>query len=273
MNAAGLPADKLSAGIVSFARFFSLPLKPELMASIRRQSLSPETPAPGRETLSLAVAAAESKGVELRPKGLEWFASAINPEWQQQDSEERERRDRRHKKHGQENPPPQTRPLSADGLKKMALESAESALALLNKLPGKNGQHWMVFPFSFDEAGREFRVSLRILLSADKQPPNNVIRMALDIAESAVFSEAAQKSDETGRRWLFVMNLAQGPRSKLSVYLQPELLSKALESFTGELARAMEMPREYISVKKWTESFPCESGGGEHSLHSINEAV
>ena len=263
IKAAGLPADKLSASIVSFARFFSLPLKPELMASIRRQSLSPETSAPGRETLSLAAAAAESKGVELRPKGLEWFASAIDPDWRRQDPEERDRRERRHKKHNQENAP-KIGTLSAVGLKEMVLESAEkyspsAVAALLNKLPGKNGQRWMVFPFDFCESGREFRVSLRILLSADNQTPNNVACMALDIAESE-------------RRWLFVMNPAKDPRTrrgiapgvvgvaaKLTVYLQPELPPTA-------------MPREHISIKKWTETFPCETGG-EHLLRSINEAV
>jgi hypothetical protein len=243
INAAGLPADKLSASIISFARFFSLPLKPELMASIRRQSLSPESSAPGRETLSLAAAAAESKGVELRPKGLEWFAEAIDPDWRRHDPEERDRRERRQKKHEQEK---------------------ETVLAILNKLPSKNGQRWMVFPFDFCESDREFRVSLRILLSADKQPPNNVACMALDITESE-------------RRWLFVMNPTKGKTAsavgKLSVYLQPELPPKAIESFTGQLAQAMEMPPGHISVKKWTESFPCEAGGGDDILRSINEAV
>jgi hypothetical protein len=261
MSAAGLPADKLSAGIISFARFFSLPLKPELMASIRRQSLSPETSAPSRETLSLAAAAAESKGVELRPKGLEWFAEAIDPDWRRQDGEERDRRERRHKKQGQENAPPKIGSLSPSGLKKMALELAEKySTAILNKLPSKNGQHWMVFPFDFCESGREFRVSLRILLSAGKQPPNNVVCMALDIAE-------------TSRRWLFVMNPAKGKVGKLSVYLQPEPPPKAHESFIAELTRAMKMPREHICIKKWVESFPCESGDGEDFLRSINEAV
>ncbi len=37
LNTSGLPADKISSSIISFARFFSLPLKPELMAAIRRQ--------------------------------------------------------------------------------------------------------------------------------------------------------------------------------------------------------------------------------------------
>ncbi|MCL2193748.1 MAG: hypothetical protein FWB78_10170, partial [Treponema sp.] len=44
--AAGLPADRLSASIVSFARFFSLPIKPELMAAIRQQVFSQPMPTP-----------------------------------------------------------------------------------------------------------------------------------------------------------------------------------------------------------------------------------
>jgi hypothetical protein len=245
------------------------------MASIRRQSLSPESSAPGRETLSLAAAAAESKGVELRPKGLEWFAEAIDPDWWQHDPDERDRRDRRHKKHEQENVPLKTRPLSASGLKEMVMESLEkyspetpdsleAALAILNKLPGKNGQRWMVFPFSFVESGREFRISLRILLEGDKKPPNNVACMAMDIAESE-------------RRWLFVMNPAKGKMvsavGRLSVYLQPELPSQSLEAFIGQLAQAMEIPSGHISVKKWTETFPCEAGCEDDLLRSINEAV
>jgi hypothetical protein len=32
--------DKLSASIITFARFFSLPIKPESMAAIRRQAFT-----------------------------------------------------------------------------------------------------------------------------------------------------------------------------------------------------------------------------------------
>ncbi|MCL2265783.1 MAG: hypothetical protein FWC22_07050, partial [Treponema sp.] len=41
--ASGLPPDKLSASIVTFAKFFSLPLKPQVLADIRRQALSQNT--------------------------------------------------------------------------------------------------------------------------------------------------------------------------------------------------------------------------------------
>jgi hypothetical protein len=83
----GLPADKLSASIVSFARFFSLPLDSSLLAKIRRQALVPQQPASlpdgepraaaVREALSFAAAAAASKGVELGKQGLEHYAAAL----------------------------------------------------------------------------------------------------------------------------------------------------------------------------------------------------
>jgi hypothetical protein len=296
--AAGLPMDKLSAFIVSFARFFSLPLKPELMTAIRRQALAPsatpqsavsptappaavstaadnapglETVAKNREALSLAAAAAESKGVELTAQGLEQFAEAIDPDWQKRQNPDERNRKRQHKntdEQEKESAIPKTSLFSAAGIKEMALHAAEKnpLLALLNKLPGKNGQRWMAFPFSFSEDGREYKVSLRILLETEHQTSNHAVRMALDIAEN-----------ETGHRWLFVAN---GPNkygmpaaSGLTVYLQPELPPQARASFADTLSGLMEIPLERISVKTRPESFPCESGGTDDLLCAINEAV
>ena len=288
--AAGLPTDKLSASIVSFARFFSLPFKPELMAAMRRQALAPsataappvvsptaesasdlEIVAKNREALSLAAAAAESKGVELDPKGLEQFAEAIDPDWQKrQDPDERNRKRQRDNSDEQEkeNTVPKTGPLSASGVKEMALSAAEKnpLLAVLNKLPGKNAQRWMAFPFSFNENGREYKVSLRILLDTIDSTSNRAVCMAVDIAES-----------ETGQSWLFVIN---GPNrhgkvaaSGLTVYLQPELPSQAAASLARELSTLMEIPPERVAVKNRTESFPCESGGTDDWPLAVNEAV
>jgi hypothetical protein len=295
ITAAGLPMDKLSASIVSFARFFSLPLKPELMAAMRRQALTPSPTAPAagtpsavsptaenvldleivaknREALSLAAAAAESKGVGLDPKGLEQFAEAIDPDWQKRQNPDERNRKRQHKnpdEQEKENAVPKTGSLSAASIREMALHAAgkNPLLAILNKLPGKNAQRWMVFPFNFNEDGREYKVSLRILLETDdSRLSQRAVGMAVDIAES-----------ETGRSWLFVAN---GPNyrginaaSGLTVYLQPELPPKAVASLTRELSNLMEIPPERISVKNRTESFPCESGGTDDWPLAINEAV
>jgi hypothetical protein len=303
--AAGLPTDKLSAAIVSFARFFSLPLKPELMAAIRRQALSPSLMAPSgtaaaskmatpstaspvtmptvaenvsdlnaaaknREALSLAAAAAESKGLELDPKGLEQFAEAIDPDWQKRqnpDGRGRQRKDSDEREKG--NTTPQSEHLSASGIKEMAFESAEKdpLLAILNRLPGKNGQRWIVLPFGLSEDGREFNVSLRILLETLDELSNQAACMTLDIAESG----------EIERRWLFVLNgpnrQGEAAAARLTVYLQPELPPTALASLTRELSLLMAIPPERVSVKNQTESFPGESGCMNDWSRTINEAI
>jgi len=289
---AGLPADKLSASIVSFARFFSLPIKPELMASIRRQALAqPQSAAvqsdlvmqttaesasdlgtavKSKEALSLAAAAAESKGVELNQKGLEMYVEAIDPDQGRQDSKgqnQRGRRNRNQNENKEEGASLKTISLSASGVEEMALESAgkDPLLCVLNRMPGKNGQRWIVLPFKFSENGREFRVSMRILLET-KNATDRAVCMALDIAESQDI-----ESSFSEKRWLFMLESANSRISRLSVYLQPELLPKARSLFISELSALLEIPHECISVKKW-EHFPCESGGADQ-LRSIDEAV
>jgi len=296
--AAGLPADKLSASIISFSRFFSLPLQPELMAAIRRQAMAtpstatpaaqadlakqaaanaaaenaPETGAAAkiREALSLAAAAAESKGVELHPKGLETFAEAIDPDWRKRENSGGDQRGRRDKNQQQEENAPAK--ITAAGLKQMALEAAEQnpLLAILNRLPGKNGRRWIVLPFTFDEGGREFKVSLRILLEEDQTSSRAACMAAaqvvLDIAESE-------------RRWLFALESTSSPRdanlpaNRLAVYLQPELPPAAHAPFARELSALLEIPPERISIRNRAESFPAESARADDLLRSINEAV
>jgi len=281
--AAGLPADKLSASIISFARFFSLPLKPELMASIRRQAFAPQfaavqlaaaeaesAPDAGlgakvREALSLAATAAESKGVELQPKGLEAFAEAIDPEWQKRQEGGDHQRGRRNKKdeRDEEKAPSKTAPVGASAVEEMALDAAgrDPLLAVLNKLPNKNGQRWIVLPFGFSENGHEFKVSLRILLETE-QAATRAALMALDVAEYA------DESSSPARRWLFVLETA----NSLTVHVQPELPQKVLASLAGELSALLDIPRERVFVKNRTEAFPCESACAQQMPQIDEEA-
>jgi len=295
--AAGLPADKLSASIISFARFFSLPLKSEMMSAIRRQVLAQPSPssatataelikhaatenAPNataakiKEAISLAAAAAESKGVELQPKGLEAFAEAIDPDWRKRQEGEDRKQERRNKngERDEEKAPQKTAAVTAGTLKEMALEAAskDSLLAIMNKLPGKDGHRWIVLPFSFSENDRDFKVSLRILLEAE-QALNRAICMAIDIAEYG----GAENCGE--RRWLFVLEAANDSAQRLTVHTKPELPQKASALFIRELSCLLNIPIERVCVKSLTgnnpeESFPCESGSGD-LLRAIDEAV
>jgi hypothetical protein len=93
VQALGLPRDSLSSSILSFARYFSLPLNPGLMAKIRRESLSAAPAEASRgEALSprsrnaqsaaaFAAAAAAARGLELSREGLAAYAAAIDPDY------------------------------------------------------------------------------------------------------------------------------------------------------------------------------------------------
>jgi len=322
ISAAGLPADKLSASIISFARFFSLPLKPEILKSIRQQTFEaapnaslPETtpaaeesePQPSlttdkwadegsplepksgivfknKEALSLAAAAAEGKGVELQPKGLETYAQAVDPDWRRRDSENGGKGGRRKREDGgkEEVPLQKTAALSAADLEKMALEGAgkDPLLAILNRLPEKDGKRWVVLPFDISDNGREFKVSLRILLETGKTA-DRADCMALDIAIRDV------ESGKNEKRQLFVLE----PGHRLSVYLQegnlrqtadkwsdevevqPEISKKEQAELTSELSSLLGIAPERIFIKTMTEAFPFEADFGNDLLRPIDEAV
>jgi hypothetical protein len=285
ISAAGLPADRLSASIISFARFFSLPLKPELLKNIRQQAFEANAPLPepvpsaeeggpkpgivfkNREALSLAAASAEGKGLELQPKGLEAYAQAVDPDWRRQDGGHGEQRGKRKREDSEkgEDPLQKTAALSAAGVEKIALEGAgkDALLAILNMLPGKDGKRWVVLPFDFSENGREFKVSLRILLDAGKNI-NRADCMALDIAVRDI-----DENGKTEKRRLFVLE----PANRLSVYLQPEISKKERTELIRELSALPGITPERIFIKEKTEEFPFEAGFGNDLLRSIDEAV
>jgi len=287
MRSVGLPADKLSASIVSFARFFSLPLKPEVLKHIRQQAFTmtpnaqssdtargdspPEarTILKSREALSLAASAAEGKGVELQPKGLEAYAKALDPE-SRHDGEQGGRRGRRNKNdddngNDSEVSSQKTAAISAGSLEKTALEAAEKdpLLAILNRLPGKDGKRWIVLPFDFCDSGREFKVTLRILLETGKTG-NRAGCMALDIAIRDIVANGGIE-----KRRLFVLE----PANRLSVYMQPEITQEKQSALVRELSALLEIAPNRIFIKAKTEAFPFEADCGDDLLGTIDEAV
>jgi hypothetical protein len=309
--ALGLPQDKLSSSVISFAKFFSLPLKSQLLTNLRRYALAPPsqtanhysaaantaTAKPAlanitaaentnasfatektRQALSLSAAAAESKGVELTPKGLESYAQAVDPDSRRQDDDrQRRRRNREQDEQEEKNSlrsesvkKPQygevsSPQLTADSLKKMFFENEKQnpLLEILNRLPCKNGQRWIVLPFDFEEADKNYNVSMRVLLD-DERSSNCAVCMALDILESA---ETAPD-----RRWLFVTESANDKLMRVSVYIQDELSQKSNSKFKSELSNLFNIPPEHINIKKIEEPFPYEASFAEN-FSSIDEAV
>ena len=70
-----LPQDGLSRSIVAFARFFSLPLEPKFLNTLRQTALHQAGTA--REAAALGAAAAADKGLKLGDKALSDYAAAI----------------------------------------------------------------------------------------------------------------------------------------------------------------------------------------------------
>jgi len=307
-TALGLPPDKLSSAIISFARFFSLPLKPQLLADLRRYAFMPNTanqssaanaltektlPAnvnamkdandalsseKTRQAFSLSAAAAESKGVELSPKGLESYAEAVDPDSRRQD-ENNQRRRKNREQNEQEEKTIKTESVkkqkqgessanqffTADSIKKMSLEYAEQnpILEILNRLPCKNGQRWIVLPFNFEEGEKNYSVSMRVLLD-DNKSLNHAVCMALDILESA--------ESTPDKRWLFVMDSVNDKPMRVSVYLQDELSQKNNSMFKSELSKLFNIPLEHINIKNTTEPFPYEASFADN-FTSIDEVI
>ncbi|MCL2209254.1 MAG: hypothetical protein FWC19_01260 [Treponema sp.] len=276
---AGLPSDKLSASIVSIARFFYLPLKPQLLADIRRQVLTAEQagvkqtdakqPASlishndvkNRQALALAACAAESKAAELPPKGFELYAETIDPGWQKRRDGEK-RNDKNQNEHqNEENTASKTALVNPSLLKQIALDTAEKnpLLYVLNRLPGKDGQRWLVLPFNFLQDGKQFRVSIRLLLD-ERQAVDRNILMAVDVQINDIEQVKNKNINyEESQRQLFIFETVNGNHSRLTVCFKPDLMPKPELKIKSELSKLLGIPSERIFFKPLSDDFFCEA--------------
>ena len=261
--------------------------------------------AANREALSLAAAAAESKGVKLNVEGLAAYAAAIDPDSRERNSQGRGGRKRQDESPAESEKEKGSRtvsvgsetsaggeaPLSCFDIKETILESAEKdpLLAVLNRLPGKDGRRWIVFPFTYTGCGREFSISMRVLLEGDTPQTIRACQMVLDVAEVVSASAVSVENGETGKRFIFVTESANGADPKIAVYLQSRSSEgefsqnkvvddspQALAEYACELSRCMDIPLDCITVKNSGENFPFEYGCdncGDELLRSINEVV
>jgi hypothetical protein len=269
-----LPQDALSTSILSFMHHFSLPLEQEAAAKIRRLAIPLEQQTgrerPGfREALSLAAASALDKGVELSREALERYAVALSPEAPEEqtgdsgregsddnngnrtasgDSSGNDGREKQENRAGQK-------------LKEQLrlIEGADPLLSLLNRLPGKNGQRWIVLPFTVKEQGAEYRISLRILLDGN-DPKHEAGRLALDAA------------GEKGRH-LFILDRFRDGNSRLRVQVWPARGKRSLNSLKKELSALFNLQTELIQVQNTNEFSQFASDCREEVLLSINKEV
>jgi hypothetical protein len=304
----GLPRDSLSAAILSFARYFSLPLNPGLVAKIRRESLSavpaeapqdealsPRGPE-ARNTAAFAAAAAASKGLELSREGLKAYAAAIDPGYPEKHSGDSagnpgadsgqnsggstgggDSGPGNHKNGEAEDDPRQNaKAASPGGLdrggligpdtlreKILEIEGQNPLLDLLNRVPGKNGERWITLPFAFTQGGREYRVSLRIHLTAPRAELSPGC-LVMDIS-------GGPRDKPVLRRRFIYDTLSGGPR--LQARFWPPEDKGTLRSLQKELSQLFPLQMTHINLKNDEEYNSFVKVFPDDILPTINEEV
>ena len=252
----GFPKDALSAALLVFTRFFSLSADKALIGSLRREILGLiKTSSPGSaeekaalEARAMAAVIATDKGVFLTPGALERYArfltqtsfiTGLMPRTSgdkespssktaaaPQDSREKSLGKSSGKSRGEseeEIPEP-------DELKAIAETQMreDGFLDLLNYLPGKNGQYWLVFPFDVNVRGIELKVLLRVLTNEGGSIPGTL--------SSAEDGQLIADISGPKRQWrCFLRKTAGKLRADIRVY--PEYPERALDNLRKQVER------------------------------------
>jgi hypothetical protein len=270
----GLPQDTLSFVLISVVRYFSLPPDAALLSRLRGTLLAggaASSPKTGREKASLeakalAAAAAEDKGLSLGPEALEeyaamesgggsgggaWFSGRGQPEDEDPsgreetpDGEELAKRCARANGAGQKG-------------------GKEGLLSWLNRLPGRNGQGWAVFPFKIKVRGIELRVSVRLLI---KEHP--FYASGKETGQGSVIVDI----EGPAQNWRFILEKSGG-KSVMDITLYPGYSGqpgdiKALEKEAGKFFSGME-----IRVRRSDEVPSLTEQWHQEALPSVNEEV
>ena len=89
-------------------------------------------------------------------------------------------------------------------------------LDLINRIPGKNGR-WVVIPFSFEQKGFEFSVSLRILLLDNNVPSaESAVRLTADIFVKKGGEDTASSAEGGKQKYWFIS--LENPKSALAAH-------------------------------------------------------
>ncbi|MDR0403219.1 MAG: hypothetical protein LBH35_06480 [Treponema sp.] len=250
-----LPNDSLSESLVSFSRYFSLPLESSSLGALRREALVQKR----REAAALGAAAAADKGLGLESQALEEYAAAIDPaEWREEQGREQPGREQQERQRpgqpeqGEQQSPNGNGDRGSADEKPAAEDVRRRVTALLekgpipdfiNRIPGKNGRRWIVLPFSLSGNGFDLRASFRISLpDTGSSGPE---RFAADIA---VF-----RKKKLSRRWFFLLEGNHGGdyRIKKAEFSVSPPFSGAAK-LIRELAETFTLPQDAIS--------PCKKG-------------
>jgi hypothetical protein len=256
-----LPPDGLSTALIGFARGFSLPLEPTLLARLRREALILKARHGGgfAESAALAAVAAAGKGVRLSGEALEQYARAIDPGYAagEQDSRgdgeeqssggegvpfgeqggdaRKERRDSAGRKEStrviREILEKALKLAKENGRPDPDLPESESPTDFLNRLPGRDGNFWMVFPFKINSKKLAIHLSVWILLSGVYPHREVSGQIAGNFPGGMTINAVGEK-----RRWVFSIKNPGGSGARTRVWASPSY-GEALRRRTEEEIR------------------------------------
>jgi hypothetical protein len=266
----GLPQDTLSFVLISAIRYFSLSPDAALLSRLRGDLLASgaaSAPKGGREKAALeakalAAAAAADKGLRLSPEALEEYAAAMEPGAWFSGGGGREPPEDEDPPGGEEAPDGEELERLYAKVNRAGEKSGEGGLlSWLNRLPGRNGQGWAVFPFKIKLEGVELKVFVRLLIggSFSRFAPGK------DAGRGCVIVDI----EGPGQNWRFILNRNGGAAAMdITVYPGQGVDIKALEREAGKFFEGTE-----IRVQKTGEA---PSPGGQfctEALPSVDEKV
>jgi hypothetical protein len=297
-----LPQDSLSRSIVAFSRFFSLPLRPNLMGSLRKEALG--HPVVIREAAALVAAAVTDKGLKLNAGALGEYAAALEGCGQEMEwAGERIHgagaetgKDGRngepggetggsggHSGTGSHDASGGSREkdgtyrkttadtISPEEIQRQVLQVLRERplLDLINRMPGKDGRRWVVIPLVFCRAGIEFAVSLRLLYRAPMSPVTpepDPECLSVDIrVRPAGSGGSEEKQKKGGRRWLITME--RDGKVSLSLY---SAAGMSLEGLGESLAADLGLSAARVTVREEVLLF---ADSREDPLRTVYEEV
>jgi hypothetical protein len=269
----GLPQDTLGFALISAIRYFSLSpdaalltrLRGDLLASGAASAPKTSREKAAMEAKALSVAAAADKGLCLSPEALEEYASAMDPGVWFSGGGERERQGPPE----DGDPPDREETPEGEELEKLYAKTSrtgerggkEELLSWLNRLPGKNGQGWIVFPFKIKVRGVELRVSVRLLIK------ECLFRVSgRDAGQDCLIVDI----EGSAQNWRFILDRSSEGKSVMDITVYPgqagdiNVLKREAEKFFGG---------SNIRVRKSDESLSLIEQLHLKALPHINEVV
>ncbi|MDR0312936.1 MAG: hypothetical protein LBI14_05005 [Treponema sp.] len=261
--ALGLPQDALSNALLAFTRFFSISPDTALLANLRKEVLASGSSSPktakekaAMESRALAASAAFDKGVTLSEEGLDEYAAVPSDS----DSSEHKRREG-HFFNKKDDP-------DAEELKKSFAhtgqnEGEEHFLDLLNRIPGKNGQRWVVWPFNYGSGGTELSVLVRILI---KEP----ISLKEPINRGLIIADIVGPQ----RKWHFVLDRSGPEKLDVNLFVFPGF-ERGLDQLQKEIEKTLKNLAPETECHIWNDEVAPSliAELGIETLPSINEEV